>query len=103
MATVTLSKPSFKYCTDVRYCLQVETNARSALIGLYCRDVGQIGSIVGNHLKLRKRLELYLGIKDAYAIIVKYNHCAIFKSNLFSLYYDRDLGNCLVLPIAVII
>jgi hypothetical protein len=33
-----------------RDCLQVETNARSALIGLYYRDVGQIGTAVGSHL-----------------------------------------------------
>jgi hypothetical protein len=51
MATGTLSKPSSKYSTDVTYCLQVENNARSALIGLYCRDVGQIGTTVGSHLK----------------------------------------------------
>jgi hypothetical protein len=41
------------YFTDVRYCLQVEKNAQSALIGLYCRDVGQIlKTTVGSHLNL---------------------------------------------------
>jgi hypothetical protein len=48
------SKPSSKYSTDVRYYLQVETNARSALIGLYCRAVGQIRSTVVSLLKIRR-------------------------------------------------
>ena len=38
-------------CTDVRYCLQVVNNTQSALIRLYCREVGQIGTTVGSHLK----------------------------------------------------
>jgi hypothetical protein len=53
MAIVTLSKPSSKYFTDVLYCLKVEKNARSAIIGLHCRDIEHIGRSRGLSVKNR--------------------------------------------------
>ena len=51
MATLTLSKSSSKYSIAVEYYGQVEKNVGSVRIGLYFRDVGEINTTVGSHLK----------------------------------------------------
>jgi hypothetical protein len=86
MATVTLSKPSSKYSTDVRYCLHVEKNARSALIGLHCRDVGQIGSTVGSVLNAMQ--QAYGETLHGYNLYQwAHIHYTIFVAVSYGLYY----------------
>ena len=51
MATLTLSKSSSKYSIDVEYYGQGEKNVGSVRIGLYFRDVAEINTTVGSHLK----------------------------------------------------
>ena len=91
---VPLSKVSSEYSTDVRYCLQVEKNAQSALIDLYCRDLGQIGTTIGSHLNCKIFSEKRIRVK---VNIVRVNF--ITQTKVFRVQVHRFWNQTIMKPL----